>query len=308
VSSLAFLKKLGYFPYAFVSLGIAASLYAQKAAGRWGDILVWLSGACLTTGLLWALVKICSGLFAKRPARGLIDGLVAGAIAGFVAGRLGYGSHRMEDIQRFIYVDLYGNGELSPIVSSYGEPGYIRTFLVFTFTLPVAGILGLGCDLIHADRKINWRRDVGIVLLVAVVLLLFVGFGIFRYVPEMQGRGINFSELLLIFEVFLLAFSMLMAFSFRWSARKFLGRFSIIAGWIFAMRMITFFLHSTVNDRGPLWDRHYVHDVSGRDEYAMAATAVLLCIWTVIVYASFYVDYPLTRWLDERTQSKGKHK
>jgi hypothetical protein len=285
------LKKIGFMPYALASLGIATATYLGKYPGTDTDpvkqFLKLLSASLFLAGILWALTRLFQKTFTNRPARGLIDGLFAGMVAGFVGGQLGYGWGAMSR-------------------ETYAEPGYLRVLFALVFTVPVSGILGLGCDLIHTDRKIHWRRDLGLVLLVGVVVLGLVGFGVFKYVPNVQAKGITFSNLLLLFEAFVITFCALMSWQLTWPWKRFAGRLGVVLFLIAALRITTWFLHTTAPGQAdtPLWEREFFHadgplDPSGaQGEYEMAVTVIAFCIWTLFLYAIFHSNHPLNKCID----------
>lgn len=306
---LAVVKKLGYVPYVLVCLGILTALYAGKVPSGDTDVvkrtLKLLSAALFVSGILWSLIRLFQRLFIYRPARGLIDGLLCGIIAGFIGGTLGYGAHPTATSATF---ERAHDGSSFLIPTNYVDPSYLRILWALVVTVPIAGLLGLGCDLIHTDRRINWRRDLAIVLLVGAVVLLLVGFGIFRYVPLMDGKGITFSEILLPFEIFLLAFCSMMAWTFRWPLKKFIGRFTLVLLLVACSRIITRFMTTTdPEQRGlPLWSRQYItlEGVSvSQGQYEMAQVVCLFCIWTVLLYGVFYCDNSLSKRIDRLVQS-----
>ena len=291
-------KKLGFIPYALVSLGALTEIYYARIPDAGSDsikhFLKLLSAVLFVSGIIWGLVCLFKRLFAYRPARGLIDGLFAGLLAGFVGGHFGYGWEPMATNPA--YRDGY--------YVQFGDPSYIRVLLAVVFTVPVGGILGLACDLIHTDRKIQWRRDLGVILLVGSVLLVLIGFGIFRYVPPMNGKGISFSNLLLLYETFLLTFCSLLAWNFHWKLRKYLGRLLLVAGLIVGVRIATGLMMTTdpAQPGVALWQKQFLVDEGdrkGEDQYVMALTVVMMCIATVAAYAVFYTKNILTTRVDK---------
>lgn len=295
---LAVVRRLGYIPYVLVCLGILIALYCgrlpKEDATPIKKFLTLFSATLFVSGIMWSLARLFHRLFSYRPARGLIDGLLCGVIAGFIGGQIGYGRHPMSQ------VPIYANG----LSMNYFEPCYLRALLALIFTVPIAGLLGLGCDLIHTDRKIKWRRDLGITLLVGLVFLLLIGFGIFRYVPTMDGKGITFSDIWILFEVFLISFCALMAWSFAWPLRKFLARLTIVIVLMFCARLATAFLNTSDPAQSGirLWERQYIteigNNVGQQGHYDMAITVVCFCIWTIVLYVIFYRDNYLTKRLD----------
>jgi hypothetical protein len=300
-SLLDLVRKLGFIPYALVCLGILTEIYYGKFHDTESDsinhFIKLLSAVLYVSGILWALVRLFSHLFANRPARGLMDGLFAGIFAGFVGGQFGYGWEPMAPEP----------ANHLPYYTQYAEPGYIRVLLAVVFTVPIGAILGLGCDLIHADRKIKWRRDLGIILLVSSVLLIIMGFGLFRYVPVMKGRGISFSNLLFLFEMFLMGFCCLMAWNFQWKASKAIGRLLLMVILIAIVRIATGFM-VTRDPEQPgvaLWQRQFLTDDAGQkgqEQYDMALSVALMCIATVAAYAMFYTNNILTTRIDKLTR------
>ncbi len=288
-----------------VCLGIVTAVYSGKVPDAKGDPVIkglrLFSAILFVLGILWSLVRLFHRLFAYRPARGLIDGALCGIIAGFIGGQLGYGSYPTAHEVTF---EQARDGTRFLLSTNYVDPSYLRILLALAFTVPIAALLGLGCDLIHTDRKINWRRDLGIVLLVSFVVLFLVGFGIFRYVPEMQGKGISFSNIGLLFEAFLIAFCSNMAWNFRWRVKKYIGRLSLIVMLVAGFRIVTWSM--TTHDpeqRGlPLWSRQYfmagAGGLRGQGNYDMALAVGVFCLWTVVLYAIFYSDNALTKRIE----------
>ena len=150
-------RKLGYIPYVLVCLGILIAVYSGKTIHKGESdslkkFLTLFSAVLFVSGIIWSLVRLFHRLFVYRPARGLIEGLSCGIIAGFVGGQLGYGWHPMSKLPIF-QPDPSDAHYLLP--SGYADPNYLRVLLALVFTVPVAGLLGLGCDLIHTDLNLS---------------------------------------------------------------------------------------------------------------------------------------------------------
>ena len=309
------LKRMGYLPGTFVLMGVLLAewktmLGDKTELGLWIDLA---AGSFVATGLLWWLVRLFGKLFTNRPARGLFDGLLAGIVAGLIGGYFGYGWIDWWQVNDPTFDNIWP-GMLE------GRPRWVRVVIVFVFTVPIAGLLGLGCDLIHTDRRINWRRNFSTIFLVGAIFLIAVGIVIIRFSPMVNVRGISFSEWLILFEIFVLVYPALVAVSFGWKWKKMFSRYVWIIGAIILTRLVTYLWQTHDEDSiawaqmigraaanatsVSLWERQTCFETYGQDEFNLATGVVGFCLWTATVYALFYFNHTpavaLDKWIMRR--------
>ncbi len=222
--------------------------------------------------------------------------------------------------------DNFGNASKDLNVPT---PPYFRVFLAFIFAFSFGGLLGLACDLMHTDRKIQFKKNFGIVLMIAMTFVTIVFVGIIQFVPLVNDRGISFSDLLLLFEVYIIVYALIVGISFNWNYRKILSRMVWILLGIAIMRFSTFFLktddpeslyYAIMLNRASenaqfasLWDKVYSVDVdstlsqkgpdlSGQVDMGMVTAG--LFIWFALMYALFYFKHPLAKKVDKFVSPK----
>ena len=288
-----------FFTLAFVALAFARGIPGDGSNSDLNRFVTFVACSLFGLALLTAVLRVTSTYFRHRPARGLIDGLAAGLIAGLVGGALGYASHT-------------GHFMGLPYEASYADDPVARRMAVCVlFTVPVAGLLGVLLDLVHPTRRIAWAKYAGAIVLAVALVVCLTGFGIYAFATDSDGPGITVSDVQLLFEVFLLTISAIMAVSFRWPLRKFLARLPLLALAVAAARVPTFVLHSSDPAQAgvPLYLRRFLREyetsladrISGANaDWAvqLAFVVIMLMAWTVAAYVLFYKDHRLSRWLD----------
>jgi len=301
-----FRKKIGNGSLLFFALATTTTTFAgrlhteEEHTRKIREFLNFAAGCLFALGLLIALLRIVSVFFAHRPARGMIDGLAAGLIAGVVGGYFGYGFHDIYHVAG--YLD-----------ERYFEPSYYRIALCVLFAVPVGGIMGLLCDLAHPDRAIPWRKYLGALILSIGILLCVTGMGVALYTPDMKGAGIIVSDIQLLFEIFLLAFALIVTTSFGWPFRRISARLPVLFMSIVVGRLLTLLLpgfDSQLARAGVRLYRSqflYEQDVSTSTsifglwttgQTQLASTVVAFVIWVVLCYCIFYRNHRLNAWLD----------
>jgi hypothetical protein len=257
-------------------LGVRKVYFSADADKQIASYLGFVGAALIFTALGWSLVKLFAFAFEKRPARGLIDGVTAGLIAGIVGGYFGFG---------------WGDSV---------DPSYIRMLLATVFSVAVGGVVGMGCDLVHPEHDINWKQWGPGILAITLGFLILVGVGIFVGVPTMEGNGISFSDLLLLFECYAVVFALMHALQFDWAWRKTLSRLLLVLAVIALNRVITLFIPCHDDPDNSLWTRHYYVESNGspgEDCARMGEMVAFYALGSILLYAAFYLNHPLNRWI-----------
>lgn len=314
---MAVVKRMGAKPGLFILVGFLVTHFKDELKEADGGTLApWLdllAGGLFVIGILWWLVRVFEKIFSKRPARGLIDGLSAGILAGVIGGLLGYGWPDLAD---------YPATPVEGIFTVDSSPRWVRTLLAFIFCVPIAGTLGVGLDLVHTDRKIAWRKKLGIVVLVVCLFLLLIWTGIFVYVPGVTSMGIRFSDILALFDWFLILYSSLVFVSFGWQRHKIVSRLLLILAGILTLRIVTYLIPtqdetsafgaevlnhpSWPNTTSYWWRTYWIDDTASsadlNNSALMGLTVVLLCLWSFLLYAFCHANHRLTTGMDTRTR------
>ena len=230
------------------------------------------------TGLIVALLRVCSEYFRSIAGRSLANGLFAGMLSGVIGGVFGFGWHQ----------------------DGYVEHQLYRTFLCIVFATPIGGLAGLSLFVLHPKVHINWRKHLGGILLARLLTFGFIGLALIYFIPTMEARGIIISDLQLIFEIYLLVLFILTAFSNRWNIRKSLGRVVLLLLSVMLARLTTFMLPiplSHIHHEGHRlyeWEYTTYHE----DNTIFVFTIVTLLVWAIITYAVLIKDYRLTKYID----------
>lgn len=302
---LAFLKlfqeRIGYEPIVFLALalvgaGFASDLGDEGAEGLLRFGIMVASASFFMLGVLIAVVRVSSALFAKRPARGLVDGMSAGIVAGVVGGLLGYGFHD-------VYMHPAG------IAWPYESPGYVRAGLCLLFAVPIGGVLGALIDLIHPDRDVEWRSYVSVLVAAVVVLLLIVWLGVTIYAPNVDGPGITLGDIQLLFEVFVVAMFVIVTVGYDWPMQKVVSRLGVFVLAVGLARLVTMMIdiQDIEGFTTPLADRRFIYIEprtgvdrlqAGNEYHIMGLVVVALMAWAYAAYAAAFTNNPLTRRLD----------
>lgn len=188
------LPKIGYESPVLLSFGLLLGHFATTLPERFRAAAQAAAGILVAAGVLTGLLRAFSIFFKNRPARGMIDGLAAGLIAGLVGGLFGYGWHTGPGYE--------------------AESSLLRIFYCTVFAVPVGGVLGFCFDLVHPDRRVEWRSLLGPVIISFGALFGLAGAGVVWFVPRMRGAGITVGDLQLLFEVHVFAAAMIACFYF----------------------------------------------------------------------------------------------
>jgi hypothetical protein len=273
-------KQLGNVSIVFLTLSFLVLCFQQKLVGtEWVSRFTLLAIAFFSLGLLIGLVKFTSKFFNERPARGILDGLAAGLIAGILGGALGFGYHDEPDSHAY------------------------RIGLCVMFALPVGAVIGCIIDFLHPDIIFDYKRYVSAIILAVTMLLLSIGVDLFLYVPtEMKGDGITLGEIQLIFEILLIFLTIIVTNERNWSMTKYFSHFPNIVLGIFLTRIYTTLsIFNSDCYNGPLYLRQYYlafEECRPPDQYfALVSSIIFFIVWSIILYALFYYDHPLNRWI-----------
>jgi hypothetical protein len=284
-------KKIGYESFIFLVMSFVTLTFGDKLGKDAPEVLrnsvPILAGGLFFIGIIIALLKLFAVFFSNRPARGLIDGLAAGIMAGVIGGYFGFGYHG-------------GSNSI--------DSPFFRMALCVLFATPIGGILGLFIDLFHPDRPIQWKKYLGIAILVFSSTIVVVGYGIIQFVPQLKD-GITLGDLQLLFEIFLLIISGLTAYSFGWPFKKIRIRYCTLFASIALARVYTLIIpvRDPLQEGYRLYQRRFlynpsdIHDISGKID--LAFTIVTLMVWTLVTYALFFKDHRFYRLLNSRNKS-----
>ncbi|MEY8827376.1 hypothetical protein AB9K34_02990 [Sedimentitalea sp. XS_ASV28] len=193
-------KRLGVVGPSFLAIsavigGFIGSAPTEKIPDVVRVFFVSLTWMLFAFGILTIVLRLVSGAFSTRPAKGLIDGMAAGLVAGFVGGMLGYAGATHMHMPGFEPME-------------YGSL-WSRLLPIIVFSVPLGGIVGMALDFAHPSTDFHIKKYIGAILLgLASTAIVLGGFVTFM-APVGQEHGIQFQHLQVIYEVYLLSFTAL---------------------------------------------------------------------------------------------------
>jgi hypothetical protein len=244
---------IGEMAFSLMVLGLAVNEFGEKVFGNNGphhpDLVRVASSVPFVAGLTIGLFRMLSPYFRTGPGRGLSDGLLAGVVAGLLGGYFGFGWH----------TDGYVEGPLT------------RTLLCLVFATPLGGVIGMFLSAFRPDTKIVWREHFGGFACAMAFCFATYGYALTRLVPAMEGQGIKFSDIELIFEVYLCFIASVFAFQSGWRRRKWLARMILLLICVFTLRLGAALCLAPDRQR-PLSQWEYTDD---SDESALGLTVAI---------------------------------
>lgn len=198
-------EKIGYNSFILLAFSFMVVAFekqlGEEVQEKYKLMLIAIGGSLFFLGLIAALLSVFVAYFSNRPARGLLDGLAAASLSGLVGGYFGFG---------------YGVG------SPYVEPQYVRIGMCFLFAVPVGGFLGLCLDLVRADRPVEWRKYLSVFIMSSVLLFGSCALGIAYFAPVVDGAGMIYADLLLIFVLYVFFMILIESIQSGWGLARFI--------------------------------------------------------------------------------------